>query len=490
MAQRQGPSMDRLDHGPGHEPDDGQDPIRGRDASSIGAELRDARLKLGQELADVSAVLRIRRVFLEAIEEDQFDQLPGAPYAIGFIRAYAGHLGLDADEVVRCFKEQASGLERQTDLVFPEVITESRIPRGAILLISMVLVVAAYGGWYYLSANDIAISDIIPAVPEKLASLISGEGPDAPPPDAAPTAEAGAPEPAPAPAAPEARAGEQDTVSQPVKDEKPKATAKPSAPAAAGRAEPGPEGSSPPETVATSPPPPETVATSPPPPETVATSPPPPETATTSPPPPETAATSPPPPETASTSTPEPSSRDGAGVMSAASAPADEGGAEAPALPVPAPFASSLEALAIEPASQTRPAVVAPMAPPVTLRLPVTGVPEIPGVPRQSAALPERQPRVYGEGNSDSRVILRATRDSWIQVHGADNVLLLTRILRAGDSYRVPNRDGLTLMTGNAGALEILVDGQPVPPIGPFGAVRRNVSLDPDRLKTGLAAAN
>ena len=191
--------------------------------------------------------------------------------------------------------------------------------------------------------------------------------------------------------------------------------------------------------------------------------------------------------------------------MSGATAPADEGGGEAPVLEAPEPFASSLEALAIEPAPRTRPAAeaAAPTAPPVrpeplrrgegppaTITLPVTGVPEIPGVPRQSAALPERQPRVYGEGNSDSRVILRATRDSWIQVHGADNVLLLTRILRAGDSYRVPNRTGLTLMTGNAGALEILVDGEPVPPIGPFGAVRRDVSLDPNRLKTGSAAAN
>ena len=452
MAQRQEPSMDRLDHGPGHEPDDGQDPIRGRDAPSIGAELRDARLKLGQELADVASVLRIRRVFLEAIEEDHFDQLPGAPYATGFVRAYAGHLGLDADEVVRCFKEQASGLERQTDLAFPEVITESRIPRGAILLISVVLVVTAYGGWYYLSTNNISISEIIPAVPEKLASLVLGEGPGAPAPDAAPTAEAGAPEPATAPAAPDAGAGEQKAASAPVKEEEPKATAKPPAAAAAGRAEPGPEGSSPSEL----------------------------------------AATSPPPPETASTSAPEPSSRGGAGAMPGATAPSDEGGGEAPALPAPEPFASSPEALAIEPASQTRSAAVtaAPTAAPAATRLPLTGVPEIPGVPRQSAALPERQPRVYGEGNSDSRVLLRATRDSWIQVHGADNVLLLTRILRAGDSYRVPNRDGLTLMTGNAGALEILVDGEPVPPIGPFGAVRRDVSLDPNRLKTGSAAAN
>ena len=452
MAQRQEPSMDRLDHGPGHEPDDGQDPIRGRDAPSIGAELRDARLKLGQELADVASVLRIRRVFLEAIEEDHFDQLPGAPYATGFVRAYAGHLGLDADEVVRCFKEQASGLERQTDLAFPEVITESRIPRGAILLISVVLVVTAYGGWYYLSTNNISISEIIPAVPEKLASLVLGEGPGAPAPDAAPTAEAGAPEPATAPAAPDAGAGEQEVASAPVKEEEPKATAKPPAPAAAGRAEPGPEGSSPSEL----------------------------------------AATSPPPPETASTSAPEPSSRGGAGAMPAATAPSDEGGGEAPALPAPEPFASSPEALAIEPASETRSAAVtaAPTAAPAATRLPLTGVPEIPRVPRQSAALPERQPRVYGEGNSDSRVILRATRDSWIQVHGADDVLLLTRILRAGDSYRVPNRTGLTLMTGNAGALEILVDGEPVPPIGPFGAVRRDVSLDPNRLKTGSAAAN
>ena len=434
--------MDRLDHGSGNEPDDGQGPIRVMDAPSIGAELRDARLKLGQELADVSAVLRIRRVFLEAIEEDQFDQLPGAPYAVGFIRAYAGHVGLDPDEVVRCFKEQASGLERLSDLAFPEVITESRIPRGAILLISVVLVVAAYGGWYYLSAKDISISDLIPAVPEKLANLISVEEPDAPAPDAAPTAEAGAPEPAPeptpepatAPTVPEAGSSEREAAFRPVKTEKPKATAKP----------------------------------------------------------PEPAATSPSPPETASTSTPEPSSRARAGAMSGARAPADAGGGEAPALAAPEPFASSPQALAIEPVSETRPAVVAvaPTAPPTATGLGVTGVPEIPGVPRQSAGSPERQPRVYGEGNSDSRVVLRATRDSWIQVHGADNVLLLTRILRAGDSYRVPNRNGLTLMTGNAGALEILVDGQPVPPIGPFGAVRRDVSLDPNRLKTGSAAAN
>ena len=88
-----------------------------------------------------------------------------------------------------------------------------------------------------------------------------------------------------------------------------------------------------------------------------------------------------------------------------------------------------------------------------------------------------------------SRVTLRARLDSWIQVSGEDDELLLTRILRAGDTYAVPNRPGLTLLTGNAGALEISVDGRVLPPIGPIGAVRRNVSLDPEDLLGGARRA-
>lgn len=88
-----------------------------------------------------------------------------------------------------------------------------------------------------------------------------------------------------------------------------------------------------------------------------------------------------------------------------------------------------------------------------------------------------------------SRVTLRARLDSWVQVSGEDDELLLTRILRTGDTYAVPNRPGLTLLTGNAGALEISVDGRVLPPIGPIGAVRRNVSLDPEDLLGGARRA-
>jgi cytoskeleton protein RodZ len=66
---------------------------------------------------------------------------------------------------------------------------------------------------------------------------------------------------------------------------------------------------------------------------------------------------------------------------------------------------------------------------------------------------------------------------------------LVTRILGQGSSYVVPPQKGLRLTTGNAGGLEILVDGVSVPPLGPFGAVRRDVALDAERLKAGTALA-
>lgn len=83
---------------------------------------------------------------------------------------------------------------------------------------------------------------------------------------------------------------------------------------------------------------------------------------------------------------------------------------------------------------------------------------------------------------------LRATSDAWIQVRAGDQ-LLLTRLLRKGEIYRVPDRTGLTLMTGNAGGLEVMVNGAMMPPLGSEGTVARGVPLEASRLKTTANAA-
>jgi cytoskeleton protein RodZ len=51
-------------------------------------------------LDDVSSVTKINRRMLQAIEEEQFDQLPGGVFNRGFIRAYAKHLGLNPEDAV------------------------------------------------------------------------------------------------------------------------------------------------------------------------------------------------------------------------------------------------------------------------------------------------------------------------------------------------------------------------------------------------------
>jgi cytoskeleton protein RodZ len=79
-------------------------------------------------------------------------------------------------------------------------------------------------------------------------------------------------------------------------------------------------------------------------------------------------------------------------------------------------------------------------------------------------------------------VILRAREPAWIQVSSRAGDYTFTRTLEPGEAVLVPNRADLELWTGNARGLEIIVDGTPVPALAGGGMVRRNVSLDPDRL--------
>ena len=83
--------------------------------------------------------------------------------------------------------------------------------------------------------------------------------------------------------------------------------------------------------------------------------------------------------------------------------------------------------------------------------------------------------------------MIKARIDSWVQIRDPDGEKLLTRVLRAGDSFRVPDKPGLLMETGNAGGLEISVDGTVIPDIGPKGAVRRDVALDAAILKSGTS---
>ncbi len=197
-----------------------------------------------------------------------------------------------------------------------------------------------------------------------------------------------------------------------------------------------------------------------------------------------------PPPEAKPVAPAEMPPRRGTGEVVAAPVPVVS--TAVPAVPAAAPAAEPVQAP--PPAPALAPPAVMAAAPPPLAAVPAPRAPALPAAvpPPTSPPVPAGEtsgyvPVTYGAANADVRIVLRARSDSWVQVQGPNNELLLTRILKPGDSYRVPNRPDLALNTGNAGGIEILVDGQPVPALGPIGLVQRNIRLDPEALREGRA---
>jgi cytoskeleton protein RodZ len=78
----------------------------------IGNSLREARLRQGLDLAEIEQATKVRSRYLKALEEEQFEVLPGQTYVKGFLKAYADHLGLDGDLYVEEFNSRyATGEE-------------------------------------------------------------------------------------------------------------------------------------------------------------------------------------------------------------------------------------------------------------------------------------------------------------------------------------------------------------------------------------------
>jgi cytoskeleton protein RodZ len=169
---------------------------------AVGRLLRDQREARGLTLSDVEKSLRIRRSQLEAIEEGRFDQLPGAAYIPAFLRAYAAHVGLDAEKVLTAYHlSGAVPIKRPVALPADFPIVEKRAPIGLAVLTVLLVVGAGYGAWHYLPREQSVVAQKVPPVPDRLLA----SRPEAPPVAEAAAPPAAAPQPAAtAPAAPTA----------------------------------------------------------------------------------------------------------------------------------------------------------------------------------------------------------------------------------------------------------------------------------------------
>ena len=132
---------------------------------TVGQELRGARISRGEDLQTVSRILKIRKDHIEALENDDLGALPGRTYAVGFIRAYADHLGLNPVATVERFKTEIAGREEPSRTAGFKDDEEKSSGFGAWLIIALIVVGAVGYGLYYLLASPASQQSAGPIAP-------------------------------------------------------------------------------------------------------------------------------------------------------------------------------------------------------------------------------------------------------------------------------------------------------------------------------------
>src|SRR4051812_16686430 len=83
---------------------------------AIGATLREARMRARIDISEIESETKIRAKYLRALENEEWDLLPGPTYVKSFLRTYAEALGLDARLLLEEYKlrhERLSDIELQ-----------------------------------------------------------------------------------------------------------------------------------------------------------------------------------------------------------------------------------------------------------------------------------------------------------------------------------------------------------------------------------------
>ena len=79
--------------------------------AELGEELRRERVRRNLTFKDVEQVLHIKTTYLEAIEDGNYDIIPGKVYVKGFIRNYGNYLDLDGDRLVKAYQSQVGDID-------------------------------------------------------------------------------------------------------------------------------------------------------------------------------------------------------------------------------------------------------------------------------------------------------------------------------------------------------------------------------------------
>jgi cytoskeleton protein RodZ len=124
--------------------------------ADIGSALRDARTIAGITLEDVARRTRISKSFLEFIELNQFDKLPGVGYTPGFIRNYCTAISVDPAPYIEVFKTSLTETEAKPEYKFHVQALVPKMAGSVVAMIVVAVVLSGYVGWTLIDFEEIS----------------------------------------------------------------------------------------------------------------------------------------------------------------------------------------------------------------------------------------------------------------------------------------------------------------------------------------------
>jgi cytoskeletal protein RodZ len=143
-------------------------------SAGFGEHLRREREMRGVSLEEIAGATRISTRFLEALEKEAWDRLPGGVFNRGFVRTVARFLGLEEESLLAEYAlatgEASAAPPVPSELPVQPSATKRKVPRLALAAIPAVLALAAGGwfGWQWISARQAeldAAANALPAAP-------------------------------------------------------------------------------------------------------------------------------------------------------------------------------------------------------------------------------------------------------------------------------------------------------------------------------------
>lgn len=146
--------------------------------TGLGARLKEARMAKGYTLDDLQSITKIQKRYLSGIEDENYSMMPGSFYIRAFIKQYAEAVGLDSDEMLALYKEEAKDEIEEEPQVIAPAIQRSKLKGNSQLkeimpkLVVALFIIAIVVIMYVLFREKAANSPAEPNEPEQNVPIV------------------------------------------------------------------------------------------------------------------------------------------------------------------------------------------------------------------------------------------------------------------------------------------------------------------------------